>query len=79
MANRTLLTVRQFSERNPAWTQPAIRNLIFNAQPRGSGRGRIGGNGFAPAIVRVGGKVLIDEDCWFAIIDEQQEADDAAV
>jgi hypothetical protein len=72
MASRKLFTVRQFSERHPAWTQSAVRNLIFNSQPRRSSKGKISGNGLAPAIVRVGGKVLIDEDQFFAWIEEQQ-------
>jgi hypothetical protein len=73
MANRTLLTVRQFSDKHPAWSQSALRNLIFHGEPRKSSKGDIPGNGLAPAIVRVGGKVLIDEDRFFAWIDAQQE------
>lgn len=73
MATRNLLTVRQFSDKHPAWSQSALRNLIFQAQTRKSSRGEIPGNGLAPAIVRVGGKVLIDEDRFFAWVDAQQE------
>lgn len=68
-----LLTVRQMHEEHPAWTEPALRNLIFNAKPRQSSKGEIPGNGFASAIVRVGGKVLIDEGRFFECIAAQQE------
>lgn len=40
-----LFTVRQFSERNPAWTESALRNLIHAAKPRQSSKGTIAGNG----------------------------------
>jgi hypothetical protein len=61
------LTVDQFSKRNPAFTPPALRNLIFKAVPRESSKGEIPGNGLieAGAILRVGRKVLIDEDRFF--------------
>jgi hypothetical protein len=57
------LTVEQFSERNPAFTAPALRNLIFKAEPRQSSRGEVKGNGLAEsgAIIRLGRRVLIDE------------------
>ncbi|HET7675213.1 MAG TPA: hypothetical protein VFL54_06790 [Gammaproteobacteria bacterium] len=74
MAIRNLLSVRQFSDKHPAWSQSALRNLIFQAQPRQSSKGEIPGNGLAPAIVRVGSKVLIDEDQFFAWVDAQQGA-----
>lgn len=73
MAVPNLSTVRQFSERHRAWTEPALRNIIFNAKPRQSSKGEIPGNGFARAIVRVGGKVLINEDRFFECIAAQQE------
>jgi hypothetical protein len=58
-----LLTVEQFSERNPAFTPPALRNLIFKAAPRQSSKGEIPGNGLleSGAIIRLGRRVLIHE------------------
>ena len=58
-----LFTVEQFAIRQPAFTEPSLRNLIFKAEPRQSSRGVIPGNGLLEcgAIVRVGRKVLIDE------------------
>ena len=79
---RDLFTVEQFSERRPAWTSPALRNLILNAAERVNSRGeRIPGNGLAEAgaIVRVGRRVLIDEQAFFRWIAEQQKPKRAAV
>lgn len=69
----TLLTVRQFSDKHPAFTQGAIRNLIFLAESRKTSRGTIQGNGLNIALVRIGRKLLIDETKFFQWIDEQQE------
>jgi len=78
---RDLLTVAQFSERRPAFTQAALRNLILNCTDRYNSRGEcIPGNGLAEAsaIVRVGRRVLIDEGAFFAWIAEQQKSRRAA-
>lgn len=67
--NRPLyLTVEQFSERNPAFTSPALRNLIFKADSRKSSNGEIPGNGLsqAGAIIRLGRRVLLDETRFLA-------------
>lgn len=70
--SRTLLTVRQFSDKHPAFTQGAIRNLIFLAENRKISKGIITGNGLNIALVRIGRKLLIDEDKFFQWIDKQQ-------
>lgn len=60
-----LLTVRQLAERYQAWTTSSIRSLVLNAGDRLNSRGeKVAGNGLSPAIIRVGRKVLIDEDRW---------------
>jgi hypothetical protein len=66
-------TVAQFSARNPAFTQPAVRNLVFKADARKSTCGTIPGNGLieAGAIVRLGRKVLIDEERFFEWVKAQ--------
>ena len=68
---RPVFTVCQFAKRNPAFTEAALRNLIFKADTRQSTRGEIPGNGLleAGAIVRIGRKVLIDETAFFAWVD----------
>ena len=67
-------TVEQFSQRNPAFTPHALRNLIFKADERQSTKGTIPGNGLieAGAIVRVGRKVLIVESRFFDWVESQQ-------
>lgn len=70
---RTLSTVRQFSEVHPAFSQGAIRNLIFLSGTRKTSKGDIAGNGLDVALVRIGRKVLIDEAKFFQWIDEQQQ------
>lgn len=77
---RDLFPVNQFSARRPAWTPQALRNLILNAADRLNSRGeRIPGNGLAEAgaIVRVGRRVLIDEQAfsrWIAAQNKQRRA-----
>ena len=73
-SSNAYLTVRQFSERNPAFTEPSVRNLIFKAYPRSSSIGTIPGNGLieAGAIVRIGRKVLISEQRFFAWVESQR-------
>ena len=58
-----LLTIRQFAEKHPAFTAPALRNIRFHQES----------NGFAPAFKTVGRKVLIDESVFFQIIDAQNQ------
>lgn len=75
-APRNLLPVPAFAARWSAWTVPALRNLILNAEDRQNSRGeRIPGNGLAEsgAIVRVGRRVLIDEQAFFRWIARQQK------
>lgn len=68
---RTLLTVKQFSERHPAFSEGSLRFQIFNAEPRKTSRGEIPGNGLASALVRLGRKVMIDEAAFFTWLDQQ--------
>ena len=56
-----LLTVRQFCQQHPAFTQGGIRWLLFNREE----------NGLKRAVVQVGRRVLIDVDGFFRWLDEQ--------
>lgn len=67
-----LSPVKQFSQRYPAFTEAAMRAIVFNADDRPSTQGTIPGNGFAPAIVRLGRRVLIDEVKFFDVIRSKQ-------
>ena len=53
------LTVKLLAEAEKAFTEPAIRNAVFNAADRKTSKGIIPGNGLAPHIRRVGTKVII--------------------
>lgn len=60
---RELLTVKQFSRAYPAWTEPALRALIYAARDRTASGGRIvRGNGLhdAGAVLKCGRRVLLD-------------------
>ena len=71
---RELLSVAQFAAKFPAWTQAGLRNLILNAEDRLNSRGeRVSGNGLAPAVIRVGRKVLLDPVQFFTWIAAQQK------
>lgn len=66
-----LLTVKLFCEKHPAFTESAMRNMIFKANARQSSRGVIAGNGLNIAINRLGTKVLIDENLFFQWVKDQ--------
>ena len=69
---RTLLSVRQFADKHPAFPQGSLRNLIFLSESRKTSKGTIKGNGLVMALVRIGRKLLIDEARFFQWIEEQQ-------
>ncbi|SCX98249.1 hypothetical protein SAMN05216308_102260 [Nitrosospira sp. Nsp13] len=66
-----MLTVEQFSSKHPCFTKGSIRSLIFYARNRESSNGRISGNGLENALVRVGRRVLINEELFFSWLDTQ--------
>lgn len=76
---QTLFTVEQFAAAQPAFTPAALRNLIFKAETRHSTKGEIPGNGLieAGAVIRVGRKVLIDEDRFFEWVRQLSATSDA--
>ena len=52
-----LLTVQQFADENPAFSESGLRWQIFNETKNGLKK--------AGAIIRIGRKVLIDSDRYF--------------
>ena len=66
------LSVRQFSDKHRAFPQGSLRNLIFLAESRKTSKGVIKGNGLDVALVRIGRKLLIDEEKFFQWVEEQQ-------
>ena len=71
---RTLSTVRQFSEKNPAFSQGSIRNLIHLSTERYSSKGKIPDKGLDMALIRIGRKIIIDDQKFFQWIDAQNRA-----
>lgn len=72
---RRLFTLPKFAERHSSFiTLAGITNQVFKAKPRLSSKGEIPGNGMneAGAVVRLAGRVLIDEDGYFRWVDAQQ-------
>jgi len=78
MSDFSFKSVSQFSETYPAFSEGAIRHLIFLSKPRPPSKGNIPGNGFAPAFIRLGRKILIDEAKFFDIVKAKQLPQDAA-
>ena len=72
-ADRTLLSVRQFSERHPVFTPPGLRHLIHCSEERERSKGKLPGNGLkeSGAILRCGRKVMIDEARFFEWLDQR--------
>lgn len=60
-ASGALLTVRQLSARHPAFSEPALRWAVFCTKARPGTREHAVYAGLQPAIVRLGRRVLIDE------------------
>lgn len=59
-----LMTVRQFCEANPAFTEGSIRWLLFNRET----------NGLAVALVKKGRRLWIDADAFFDWLEESEPA-----
>lgn len=70
-----LFTVEQFCARNPAFSESAVRNLVFKSKSRHSSKGLIPGNGLveAGALIRLGRKVLLHEPNFLNWAVDQQE------
>ena len=62
-------TVAQMAKANPAFTENSLRYLIYSSKPRKraeskAGLGDVPANGLAPAIKKIGRKILIDEQAF---------------
>ena len=72
---RSLLTVKDFSKKYPAFSEGGLRYMIFMCSPGMDVRGaKAKSNGMKEAgvIVRLGRRVLIDEARFFDWVDMQQ-------
>ena len=72
-----LFPVKEFAKRHP-FSEYSLRNHIQHARERHCSRGTIPANGLAPALVRIGRRVLIDEAKFFEWLEAQQEPAGAA-
>lgn len=76
MADRpTLSTIPRFAAKNAdAFSEASIRWRYFMSRPRtrtiGGKRVDVPPNGLAPAFRRIGGRVYVDEDVFFRLVDE---------
>ena len=58
-----LLTVKQFAEKHPAFSEASLRYHIFHEEQ----------NGMSDALVRIGRKILIKEAAFFAWLEYLQQ------
>jgi hypothetical protein len=65
MQHLLFLTVKQFINKHPAFTNGGLRSLIFNECQNGLAK--------SGAIVRLGRKVLIDETLFFSWVQSQNK------
>lgn len=70
---RILLSVKDFSRRNPTFSLASLRDLIFKSSERHTAKGKLPGNGLLEcgAVLRCGRKVLIDETRFYQWLDQQ--------
>ena len=61
MTERSILTIRQFSEKHTAFSEAGLRHLIFQGSA----------NNFNKVIRRAGKKILIDEQLFFNWLDSK--------
>ena len=60
------LTVQQFTAKHAAFNTGGVRSIIFNAHQNGLAK--------SGAIIRIGRKVLIDENLFFCWVQSQNKA-----
>ena len=73
MSTTTLLTIKQFAERHPAFSNNSLRWIVF----RSADKSDPDYSKFRPAIHRVGGRVLIEEQKFLNVVigkDDQEAA-----
>jgi hypothetical protein len=63
MATTIFSTVAQFAEKQPAFTGASLRALIFNENSNGLAK--------SGAVIRIGRKVLINEELFFGWVQAQ--------
>ena len=64
MSTTILLTIKQFAERHPAFSNNSLRWIVF----RSADKSDPDYSKFRPAIHRVGGRVLIEEQKFLNVV-----------
>ena len=70
-----LAAISDLAREHPRFTELTLRDLVYHAEPRLTARGEtIAPNGFAPCIVRIGRRVLIDRAAFAKWIEQRRAA-----
>jgi len=70
-----LAAIADLASENPQFPEPTLRDLVYHAAPRLTARGEtIPPNGFAPCIVRIGRRVLIDRRALALWLEQRRAA-----
>jgi len=70
-----LAAIADLARENPRFPELTLRDLVYHAEPRLTARGEtIPPNGFAPCIVRIGRRVLIDRAAFAKWIEQRRGA-----
>lgn len=70
-----LAAINDLARQYPQFPTPTLRDLVYHAEPRLTARGEtIPPNGFAPCIVRIGRRVLIDRRAFGMWIEQRRAA-----
>lgn len=72
MTGPNYLTVKQLANKYPAFTESSIRKLIFHAKNHSRSPQHAKTNGLEAAVIRIGRKVLIDEERWLEWLGKQK-------
>jgi hypothetical protein len=62
------ITFQQFEQIYQTFSESALRHKFFESRARQSSRGEIPGNGFAPAFMRVDGRVYVKPRTLFCLM-----------
>jgi hypothetical protein len=70
-----LVAISDLANEHPRFPELTLRDLVYHAEPRLTARGEtIPPNGFAPCIVRIGRRVLIDRNAFALWIEQRRVA-----
>ena len=75
MGRRSLYSIGEFCRRNPGFSEKQLRWIRFRSESYyrtlGGKEVSLDPNGYRDAFVKIAGRVYVDEDRFFQIVDEQ--------